>query len=119
MSVTAIGNYEFQSRDALANYKGKQLLYVNWDKHRMFSRPFVLALPPDTLFSVLLEKVIPEAYSFHPDFPKIDWSRVEWIKSNQAFRPDATKTLAENGIGHKDLIRMVTPGLDGLNGTGG
>jgi len=32
--------------------------------------------------------------------------------------PDRNKSLAENGIGHKDLIRLTTPGLDGIAGSG-
>ena len=53
MTVHALADYQFLSSDALARYKGKQLLYINWEKHRMFSRPFVLALPPDTPFGAL------------------------------------------------------------------
>ncbi|HTN65654.1 MAG TPA: phenol hydroxylase subunit P4 [Burkholderiaceae bacterium] len=118
MSVTALGNYEFQSADALEKYKGKQLLYINWEKHRMFSRPFVLALPPETPFSVILEKYIPEAFNFHPDFPHIDWSKATWQNSHTPFTPDPAKSLKDNGVGHKDLIRFTTPGLDGIAGTG-
>ena len=118
MAVAALGTYEFESSDALARYKGKQLLYVNWEKHRMFSRPFVIALPPEAPFSVLLERYIPDAYSFHPDFPRIDWSAVIWQNSEAVFQPDPAKSLKDNGIGHKDLVRFTTPGLDGLGGSG-
>jgi phenol hydroxylase P4 protein len=118
MSVTAIGAYKFKSRDALENYKGKQLVYVNWEQHRMFSRPFVIAVEPSMKFSELLEKYVVPAFSFHPDFEKIDWSKVTWQNSNTPFTPDAAKSLAGNGIGHKDLIRMTTPGLQGLAGSG-
>jgi phenol hydroxylase P4 protein len=118
MTVSAIGKYEFESSDALARYKGRQLLYVNWEKHRMFSRPFVIALPPETPFAELLQRYIPDAYDFHPDFPNIDWSRVIWQNSERVFTPDPEKSLAANGIGHKDLIRFTTPGLDGLAGSG-
>jgi phenol hydroxylase P4 protein len=118
MSVTSLGKYEVGSRDALARYKGKQLVFVNWEKHRMFSRPFVVSLAPETVFSVLVEKYITEAYSFHPDFSKIDWRAVVWQNSKVVFEPDPAKSLKENGIGHKDLIRFTTPGLDGIGGTG-
>ena len=53
--LKTLAPYEFKSRDALENYKGKQLLYINWERHRMFSRPFVLALPPDTLFAMMTQ----------------------------------------------------------------
>lgn len=118
MSVAAIGKYEFESSDALSRYKGRQLVYVNWEKHRMFSRPFVLALTPETPFSVILDQHIPSAYRFHPDYARIDWSLVIWQNSQKAFTPDPSASLAANGIGHKDLIRFTTPGLNGLAGSG-
>jgi phenol hydroxylase P4 protein len=118
MTITAIGRYEFPSRDAVENYKGKQLLYINWEKHRMFSRPFVLALPPETLFRTIIDQYITDCYSYHPDFEQIDWSRVVWQNSNTVFTPDPAKSLKDNGISHKDLIRFTTPGLDGLGGSG-
>jgi len=118
MTVTALSDYEFASRDALARYKGKQLLYVNWEKHRLFSRPFVLALPPETKFSVLIDKYITDCYSYHPDFAQIDWSQALWQNGKNFFTPDPAKSLAENGIGHKDLIRLTTPGLNGIAGSG-
>ncbi len=118
MTVKALAEYAYESRDALEKFKGKQLLYVNWEKHRMFSRPFVLALPPETLFSVIIDKFITDCYSYHPDFSHIDWGQVVWQNSNTVFTPDRTKSLKDNGIGHKDLIRFTTPGLNGLAGTG-
>ena len=32
-------------------------------------------------------------------------------------QPDPAKSLAENGLTHKDVIRFRTPGLHGLNGS--
>jgi phenol/toluene 2-monooxygenase (NADH) P4/A4 len=118
MSVSAIDRYEFESSDALSRYNGRQLLYVNWEKHRMFSRAFVIAVSPAMPFSELIRRYIPDAYCFHPDFPKIDWPAVIWQNSDRRFTPDPSRSLADNGIGHKDLIRFTTPGLDGLAGSG-
>ena len=110
--------YEFKSADAAENYAGRQLLYVNWERHRMFSRPFVLALPPETPFAVIVDHYMTECFSYHPDWAKIDWNTVVWQNGNTPFTPDRSKSLKENGIGHKDLIRFRTPGLDGIAGTG-
>jgi phenol hydroxylase P4 protein len=118
MTVKALADYEFKSSDALENYKGKQLLYIHWEKHRLFSRPFVVALPPETPFSVIVDKYITDCYSYHPDFARIDWSAVLWQNSDSVFTPDPGKSLKENGIGHKHLIRFTTPGLNGIAGTG-
>ena len=116
--LKTLAPYEFKSSDALENYKGKQLLYVNWERHRMFSRPFVLALPPETLFSVIIDQYMTDCFSYHPDWKQIDWNTVVWQNGNTPFTPDRNKSLKENGIGHKDLIRFRTPGLDGIAGTG-
>mgnify|MGYP000149030939 FL=1 len=43
--LKTLAPYDFPSSDAVENYAGRQLLYINWERHRMFSRPFVLALP--------------------------------------------------------------------------
>lgn len=118
MSLKTLAPYDFPSRDALANYRGKQLLFINWERHRMFSRPFVLALPPETPFSVVIDKYMTDCFSYHPDWAQIDWRTVVWQHSNTVFSPDPAKSLAENGIGHKDLIRFTTPGLDGIAGSG-
>ncbi len=118
MTVKALADYRFKSRDALENYKGKQLLYINWEKHRMFSRPFVLALPPETPFSTLIDRYMTDCFSYHPDWAQIDWSTVSWRNGTTPFVPKLDKSLKENGIGHKDLIRLTTPGLNGIDGTG-
>jgi phenol hydroxylase P4 protein len=118
MTTLAKGPYKFEPRDAQSRFGDKQLLYVFWEKHLIFSRPMTLLLKADTLFSEVIEKHVTQAYSFHPDFAKIDWSRIHWIKSGKPFYPDVSKSLEENGLRHKDLIRMVTPDLDGLNGLG-
>ena len=34
------------------------------------------------------------------------------------FTPDRDTSLRDNGIGHKDLIRLITPGLNGIAGSG-
>ena len=48
---------------------------------------------------------------------EIDWSKVEWLKSGQPWQPDVEKSLAENGLKHKDVIRLRTPGLTGIKGS--
>lgn len=116
--LKTLAPYEFQSRDALEKYNDRQLLYINWERHRMFSRPFVLALSPQTLFAEIIDRHMTECFSYHPDWKQIDWDKVVWQNGSAPLAPDRNKSLAENGIGHKDLIRFRTPGLDGIAGTG-
>lgn len=118
MSVVAIGDYKFPPADTVDKFHGNQVLYVSWDKHLMFCAPFALPLPPTISFGSLLKDVLPGSFGYHPDFRQIDWNKVTWIKSGQPWQPDYSKSLAENGLVHKDLIRFQTPGLNGIKGSG-
>lgn len=116
MSVTAIGTYDFPARDVRENFPAP-LLYIGWEDHMMFCAPFCLPLPAETPFGAMVENVLPGAFGDHPEFERIDWSQVQWFKSGQPWQPDFGKTLAENGLGHKDAIRFRTPGLTGIRGS--
>ena len=50
-----------------------------------------------------------------PDAIAIDWDSVEWMKGTEAWVPNFEQSLAENGIRHKQQLRMRTPGLQSLN----
>lgn len=115
MSVKAIKEYVGVPRDRVENFNGKQLVYVAWDHHLLFAAPFQLCLPPETSFRALVEGPLTALLQPDPDAAAIDWSKVEWLKSNRSWVPDFDRSLTENGIRHKDQIRMRTPGLDWLN----
>jgi phenol/toluene 2-monooxygenase (NADH) P4/A4 len=112
--VAAVRPYAFAPADALEKFHGNQLLYIGWDQHLMFCAPFCFPLPPAMPFRAFVEQVLPGAFGYHPDFAQIDWSKAEWLKSGQPFTPDWDKSLADNGLGHKDAIRFRTPGLNGM-----
>ena len=116
MTVVALKPYSFPPKDSVDKFPAP-LLYIGWEDHLLFSAPHCLPLPPDMPFGALAENVLPGVYGYHPDFAKIDWSKVEWLKSGQPFKPDASKSLADNGLGHKDVIRFRTPGLTGIDGS--
>lgn len=116
MTVIALKPYSFPLKDPVEKFPAP-LLYICWEHHLMFPAPFCLPLPPDTPFGALATRILPGIYGYHPDFAKIDWSQVQWFRSGKPWTPDNTKSLAENGIGHKDLIRFRTPGLNGIAGS--
>lgn len=117
MTLPTLGPYDFPAKDVQANFPAP-LLYICWDAHTMFCSPVCIPLPPETPFAVLQNQILPRIYGQHPDFEKIDWSQVQWFKSSQSWQPEQAATLAGNGLGHKDLIRFRTPGLNGINGSG-
>jgi len=117
MAVAAIKEYIGENMDRVENFHGNQLLYVGWEDHLMFCAPFAFPFPPAMRFGDVIEKVLPGAFGYHPDWAKIDWSKVEWFKSGQSWTPNFAKSLAENGLRHKDVIRFRTPGLTGIKGS--
>lgn len=117
MAVTAVKEYRFEPKDKLENFHGNQLLYIGWDEHLMFAAPLAFPFPPGMPFQAIIDQVLPGAYAYHPDFSRIDWNRVEWLKNGQPWKPDAGKSIGENGLRHKDAIRFRTPGLSGVKGS--
>lgn len=117
MAVAAKKNYEFPAADTQDKFHGAQLLYIGWDDHLMFASPFAFPFPPTMRFSDIINGVLPGAFGYHPDFAHIDWAKAEWFKSGQPYQPDFGKTLAENGLKHKDVLRFRTPGLTGIKGS--
>jgi phenol hydroxylase P4 protein len=116
MSVVALERYEFPARDVRENFPAP-LLYIGWDQHLMFCAPFCLPLPPDMPFGALASAVLPGIYGEHPEFAQIDWTQVQWLKSGRPWTPDPARSLADNGLVHKDVIRFRTPGLNGIRGS--
>ncbi|WP_341709797.1 phenol hydroxylase subunit P4 [Limnobacter sp.] len=110
--------YTGQVRDLEENFHGNRLLFVNWEHHLMFCAPMALPLPPAMPFGALVNEVLPSLYGSHPDFAKIDWSKVQWQHGREDFTPDLSKSLDENGLTHKSVLRFTTPGLTGLSGSG-
>lgn len=118
MSVVALKpGYTGEIKDRVENFHGKQLLYIGWEDHLMYCSPLCIPVPADLLFGALTAEIIPGLYAAHPDTAKIDWSRAEWLRSGQPFTPDPERTLADNGLGHKAVLRLRTPGLHGLDGS--
>ncbi|MGV8823547.1 phenol hydroxylase subunit P4 [Methylibium petroleiphilum] len=118
MAVTSTRDYVGVPADVVSNYHGNQLVYVSWDHHLMFAAPFILCVSPDMPLGDLVHGPIAQLVQADPDAARIDWPRVEWFKRGRPFRPDFSRSLAENDIAHKDQLRFRTPGLNSLCGHG-
>ncbi len=116
MAVKALYDYKYPAADTQDKFHGNQLLFVGWDDHFLFVAPLAFSVSPNIKFSDLVEQNLTFAYNRHPDWAKVDFSQAVWLKSGKPFQPDFNKTLAEQGIKHKDALRLQTPGLNG-NGT--
>ena len=116
MTIASVRPYPFLQKDTQDKFPAP-LLYIGWEDHLLFCSPVCLPLPGETPFGALASAVLPGVYGAHPDFARIDWSQVLWFKSGQPWQPDAAKSLQDNGLGHKDVIRFRTPGLTGIGGS--
>lgn len=116
MTTQSVRTYPHLQKDTVDKFPAP-LLYIGWEDHLMFCSPLCAPMPPTMKFGDMLVGALLEFYGAHPDFAKIDWTKAEWFKSGKPWQPDAEKTLAENGLGHKDVIRFRTPGLTGLQGS--
>ncbi|AUW60554.1 phenol hydroxylase (plasmid) [Sphingobium sp. SCG-1] len=116
MAVASIAHYEFPAKDRVENFHGNQLVYLHWEDHLMFCAPVAFPLPPTMSFRGMIENVLTPAYSPHPDFEKIDWAAVRWTLDDVVVEPEWERSLAENKVGHKSLLRFITPGLEGIDG---
>lgn len=118
MSVIALKpGYTGEIKDRLENFHGQQLLYIGWEDHLMYCAPRCIPVPATLPFGALTTEIIPSLHPAHPDTAKIDWTRVEWFSSGKPFKPDSSKSLSENGLGHKAALRFRTPGLTGIQGS--
>lgn len=119
MPVQAIQkHYEFDAPDAQKNYGDNMLLYVGWDHHTLFCAAHAFVVSPQQSLQDLINQQIQAGFNQHPDFEHIDWSKVKFTLNRQLLTDvDFTKTLADLDFDHKSLLRFVTPGLTGYNGT--
>lgn len=119
MPVRAITpDYKGEVKDRIENFHGNQLVYVGWDQHLMFCAAFAYPLPPEMPFRALRDEVMPEAFSLHPEWQKIDWNQTTWLLDGQPFEPRLDASLKEQGVSHKSLLRFQTPALNGYMGAG-
>lgn len=118
MPVTAIGPYAAQPLDRQANFNGLQLVYLCWEQHLLFCAPFTFPLPPDMGFAEFVEQVVKPSIASHPEASSVNFATVTWRLNDQPFTPNAAASLIDNGIDHKSLLHLATPGLSGIAGTG-
>jgi phenol hydroxylase P4 protein len=120
MSVTAITPDYAQKaeyRDVEKNFHGNWVIYAHWEKHLSFCAALAFPLPPGMPFGAFVNEVVKPHYAAHPDAGRLDWADVIWMIDGRRVEPQFEKSLAENGLHHKSLVRFWTPGFDGFRGT--
>lgn len=116
-TIAITADYRGELRDTLDKFHGQQLLNVGWDRHLLFAAPMCVLVRPDMHFGDLIDTLLPTLFGAHPEFTKIRWQDVRWLRSGQVFVPDRATSIRNNGLGHKAILRMQTPGLHGIRGS--
>jgi len=111
-------DYHGEFKDSRDKFHGNILVYIGWDHHVFHCASRAYPLSPDMTFGAVIETVMPEAFSQHPEYEQINWSSVQWSLNGQAFTPDYGKSLEAQGFDHKCLLRFSTPELKGYAGVG-
>jgi phenol hydroxylase P4 protein len=114
MAVKAISEYTAVPNDLVENFNGMQLLYVHWLNHNMFCAPFTLLVSPDETLPEVFASHIQPATAPHPESEKIEYAKIKWELNGEPFEPNQTDSLLAQGIDHKSMLKMTTPGLNGL-----
>ncbi|MGB8736531.1 MAG: phenol hydroxylase subunit P4 [Rhodomicrobium sp.] len=120
MSVVALEpgyGQKVEYRDVEKNFHGNALIYVHWEKHLSFCAALAFPLPLAMPFAAFVNEVVKPHYAAHPDASRADWSDVQWMIDGRRVNPQFDKSLAENGMHHKSLVRFWTPGFDGFRGS--
>ena len=118
MATQSIGEYPIIMKDKIENFHGNQLVFIYWHAHRVVCSPRAFPLPPEMTFGALLSDIIPICYKIEPDFEHLDFDKTEviWEVDGKIITPDFSKSLKENGVGHKSFITFTTPSLTGKVG---
>jgi len=118
MAIQSIGEYPIIMKDSVENFHGNQVVYVYWYGHRVVSSPRAFPLPPEMPFGAIVSDIIPVSYKIEPDFENLNFETTEviWEIDGKVVQPDFSKSLRENGVGHKSFIQFTTPSLTGKVG---
>lgn len=107
MAIRAIGDYDFPSRSRKELYGDDQLVSVWWRDNPWFCSASMHRAPTAMTFGdFYAQMIIPWAQS-DPDFDENrPLEAFEWTLSGEPFTPDPNTSLADLGVGHKDVIGM-------------
>jgi phenol hydroxylase P4 protein len=103
--VKALGEYNFPSRSAQELYGDDILVNVVRRDTMFFCAPVTFRAPKAMPWAAFVEGMVLPWVSSDPDF---DASKpLSWKLVDDEFTPDPAKSLAENGVQHKNTIALL------------
>jgi phenol/toluene 2-monooxygenase (NADH) P4/A4 len=107
MTVKAIYDYDYPSRDRQELFGDDLLVNVQWVNNPMFAAPACFRAPRAISWADFKSQLIdPWAASDHDYNPEAtrDWQ----VAGGEAINPDANPSLGDTGVVHKGLITFRT-----------
>ena len=106
MTVKALYDYDFPSADRAEVFGDDQLVYVLWDGNPLLCSAACFLVPKAMAFGEFLSTVVHPWAASDPDFNPA--AVHNWRLFDEAIDPDADRSLAELGVGHKALLLFST-----------
>jgi phenol/toluene 2-monooxygenase (NADH) P4/A4 len=104
MTVKALGEYDFPSRDRRELFGDDLLVNVLWDGNPFFCSAACLRVPGAMRWADFRAQMIDPLFAGDPDFdPK---KATNWRLDDSPFTPSDDAGLADLGVVHKGLIRF-------------
>ena len=118
MAMRTIGEYPTIIKDSVEKFNGNQLVLIYWQGRFLEGSVKSFPLPPEMPFGAIASDIIPAIYKIEPSFKDLDFNKTEviWEIDGKVVTPDFSKSLKENGIGHKSFVKLITPTLSGKIG---
>ena len=118
MAMRTIGEYPTIIKDSVEKFNGNQLVLIYWQGRFLEGSVKSFPLPPEMPFGAIASDIIPAIYKIEPSFKDLDFDKTEviWEIDGKVITPDFSKSLKENGVGHKSFITFITPSLTGKVG---
>lgn len=108
MAVKSIGEYRFPSRSRQELYGDDQLVSVWWRDNPWFCAASMHRAPRAMTFGDFWAQMVAPWAAGDPDLAEgKDWTDFEWSLGGESFTPDPEKSLADLGVGHKDVLGMA------------
>lgn len=102
MPVIAISEYSFPSRSRAELFGDDQLVNVLWRNNNYICAPATFRAPKDMPFADFLAAIVEPWAATDPDF--VPGSTGTYEVDFVPAAVDPSKSLVDNGIGHKSLI---------------
>jgi phenol/toluene 2-monooxygenase (NADH) P4/A4 len=106
MTVKALYDYDYPSRDRQELYGDEMLVNVAWTNNMMFASPACFRAPKTMSWADFKSQMLDSWAASDPDYDPS--APRDWHCNGEAFTPGDDVTLADTGVGHKGMFTFRT-----------